>query len=61
MQELKVVHYGGAVVDNWSVEWSAVAAHQLVKEIAATAGPCAPPPIDYFTSMVIFSDITGGS
>jgi agmatinase len=35
-QELKVADYGDAVVDNWSVERTAVAVHHLVKEIAET-------------------------
>ncbi len=36
MQVLKVVDYGDAVVDNWSVERTAVAVHHLVKEVAET-------------------------
>ena len=35
MQELSVVDYGDAVVDNFSVERTAVAVHHLVKEVAA--------------------------
>ena len=34
MQELKVVDYGDAMVDNWSVERTAVSVHHLVKEVA---------------------------
>lgn len=36
MQEFKIVDYGDAAVDNWSVERTAVAVHHLVRQVVDT-------------------------